>query len=355
MAVQRKHTPSRSTPLGTNLTSRAATPLPESRQRPTASGLDARKMGTRSEAEEVLTDPSGTDPSGLGPSPRSSERATGRFGSVLPVDDRSREVPTEPASPPSERQRISIEPTQSVGYYSLRTAELEAVRIPRAPRVPSLEFDPLDEGPAYRRPTSSKPMPTSRRTLGPDEDVDAPVLTMSQAPETIRTPPPSVAPKRQRTSAPPPPMQESLAPPVYSDDLDEEFDSLPPPPVYFAPHVRAQAGQWAQTGSLSLPGCSSPRHARALQRALLLALLHEPGWFELPQGLRQRAGWLFCDGWESAAGSAHPFREIDDLAAVLGLPCSRDTRHSLSKSIASKMPDDFASRRSPSSAPPTVR
>lgn len=134
-------------------------------------------------------------------------------------------------------------------------------------------------------------------------------------------------------------------------DRRSSYPSLRAPRVYFAPHVRAQANQWAETGSLSLPGASSPRHARALQRALLLALLHEPGWFGIPVGLRQRAGWLFCDGWESGAGAAHPFREIDDLAMVLGLPVSADTRRMLSLAIAGVMPDDFSSRPPPSSKP----
>lgn len=141
------------------------------------------------------------------------------------------------------------------------------------------------------------------------------------------------------------------------EDRSERRSSYPsfnPPRVYFAPHVRVQANQWAETGSLSLPGASSPRHARALQRALLLALLHEPGWFGIPHGLRQRAGWLFCEGWESGSTTAHPFREIDDLATVLGLSVTPETRRTLSLAIAGVMPEDYSSR-SPSSVPPSGR
>jgi hypothetical protein len=338
LAAQRKQTPSGSITVGTDASLRGTTPLPESRERPTASGLDARKVGTASPAEERAA----SDARALS---RATARPTGRFASYAPPPvDRSREAPTEPAAPLSSAPD-QMEPTRSVGYYSLRPSQMEAVRIPRAPRVPELDLEEADEAPPYRPPGSSRPssMITEFDGLGPSP---------SQAPETIRTPPPSLVPRRRRISTPPPAMQESVIPGLPEEEDERRFDSMPPT-LYFAPHVRAQANQWAETGSLSLPGCSSPRHARALQRALLLALLHEPGWFGIPQGLRQRAGWLFCDGWESAAGNAHPFREIDDLAAVLGLPCTPESRRMLSTSISRSMPNDFSTRRSPSSRPPS--
>lgn len=347
MASQRKQSPSTLTGLSPNPSNmRLHTPLPESRERPTQNGLDARTVGT---AEIVLAERT-TLASDL-----AGERAD---ETLLPSSPASREMPTQPAAA-AENEELILEPTQSIGYYSLRGSQLDAVKIPRAPRVPVLDLDSLGPTPPSPRVRSSSAAYERYAYSTDSEQVQS---RESNHPETVRTPPPHLEDdrlkNRRRSSSPPPPMQETPTlepPPAASRAQRRSSYPTPAPRVYFAPHVRAQANQWAESGSLSLPGCSSPRHARALQRALLLSLLHEPGWYALPQGLQQRAGWLFCDGWESGTDGGHAFREIDDLATVLGLPSGAEARRMLSLAVAGVVPEQLSSRSSTSSRPPPAR
>ncbi len=319
------------------------------------------------------------------------------------------------SQPPPYARRLSSRPTvpprESAGYYSLRDEQLEEVKIPKAPRVP-LDFEEISPDlipPVFvPKVSGSQHAPTSRESSCP-ESMDTDAFA------TIPTPPPSrrerassfetkceelergasmegqVARERRgrrnsrdtmRSTSPPPSHSQvttrspergpaSLRSPVSQRDVRggrpgslADFDppsfaevarpSDAPPRIYFSPHVRRQANDWAETGSLSIPGCSSPRHARALQRALLLALLTEPGWDSLPQGLRQRAGWLFNEGWESNSSEGRAFREIDDLATMLSLDASPQSRATLSRAVLAVIPQGQRSRRT-SDLPPSSR
>lgn len=323
--------------------------MPKSREQATENGLDAREVGT---ASMMIEEETGER---LTAGPRSKNQP--KWSSYSPPPESFREAPTQPADAPEFRpEDLASEPQRSAGFYSVRPPRHSGVEIPRAPRVPT------DLG-AFQDHTQTYPAQRSRRA-SPASAPSIPPSTGERSdsayPETIRTPPPADAdmpserPRRQ-SSTPPPPMQEArtLAPPP-PDLTGERRSSYPAPRLYFAPHVRGQANEWARTGSLSLPGCSSPRHARALQRALLLALLHEPGWDAIPQGLRQRAGWLFCEGWESNS-KGHALRELDDLATVLGLSAGADSRRTLSLAISGVFPGPPPARPFSSSKPPTRR
>lgn len=318
---------------------------------------------------------------------------------------------TEPAPPPDEfenegRQRKPTLQPKGTRELNRRHGEPEPVAIPRAPRLPKFEFE-----------TASQPSSASRAAhrsgLLPRAVSEA---LESRYPETLRTPPPS-NPESEAPPASSAPSQrprvkaadrESLVP--SSSELDSPETLRTPPSgmrnasdpsatadfsttrssshgpqslygveresrpretlpsgseaigagreensgIYFAPHLRIQAGKWLETGSFVLPGVSSERHSRALQRALLLVILHEPGWSALPDGLQQRAVLLFSDGWEASLAAAHPFREIDDLATVLGMACNGTTRSEISHSVRAWLP--ISSRgRSSSRPPPTLR
>ena len=130
--------------------------------------------------------------------------------------------------------------------------------------------------------------------------------------------------------------------------------SVPAPRIFFPARVREQADGWLRSGSLSLPHCSSPRHARAVQRALLLALLAEPGYEALPFGLKQRVGWLFGSGWENASGNGS-LSELDDLMTVLGVPVGAEASNVLLAAVGALIPDPLPSGRPPSSYPPVRR
>lgn len=333
---------------------RLHTPVPLSREQATETGLDAREVGTASMMIEEETGERFTA------APRSGSQP--KWSSYAPPPASFREAPTQPADAPDFRpEHLVSEPQLSAGFYSVRPPLHSGVEIPRAPRVPRdlTGIDDLTQAYPAARPRHS----VSARAPSLPPGVAG--RSDSTYPETIRTPPPDAdmppdadvpsERSRKRSSTPPLPMQEArtLAPPP-PDLTGERRSSYPAPRIYFAPHVRSQANDWARTGSLSLPGCSSPRHARALQRALLLALLHEPGWDAIPQGLRQRAGWLFCEGWESGS-TGHALRELDDLATVLGLPAGADSRRTLSLAICGVLPESHSTRPSPSSKPPGRR
>lgn len=287
--------------------------------------------------------------------------------SEAPAADWMRGAPMEAPPPPGLEEPISEAP-RSPGYYSARGAN-DSLSIPKAPRVPRLsEPSALDERPTIAPPVDdwelddlsfpeTEPAPTPSAppgSLGPYSP---------SGPETVRSPSTSSVPPRSselphdtipaRSSEFLPPRRSSVPPaPLVSRPVARRPSAAQVPPrIYFSPHVRKQASEWARTGSLSLPGCSSPRHARAVQRALLLALLTEPGWEHIPEGLRQRAGWLFCKEWDAATEQAHPYCEVDDLAAVMSLPIGDESRFLLSRTVAAYLPESAAAPR-PSRPPP---
>lgn len=327
---------------------RLQTPVPRSREQATETGLDAREIGT---ASVTLEEETGER---FAANRRSDRQA--KWSSYSPPPPSFREAPTQPADAPEyQPEDLASDPQRSAGFYSVRPPRHSGVEIPRAPRLPR----ELRDLAGNEDITQTYPAARTRRPLAPSIPPGVAERSDSSYPETIRTPPPDAdVPSerpRKRSSTPPLPMQEArtLAPPP-PDLTGERRSSYRAPRIYFAPHVRSQANDWASTGSLSLPGCSSPRHARALQRALLLALLHEPGWDAIPQGLRQRAGWLFCEGWESGS-TGHALRELDDLATVLGLPAGADSRKTLSLALAGVLPEAHTKRQMPTSRPPTRR
>lgn len=250
------------------------------------------------------------------------------------------------------------------GYYSLSPEHADEVHIPKAPRVPSLDLHPLpgtdEPNSESDRDTAVTPMEMFDKGHIARSRSDVPGAVLRPSPLPTR---PSWLPRNEGEFAEDeaPPYRRSTGPfaahvsdsPRALRAASEESGSaaahhtqmqearqLPsvPPRLYFSPHVRQQANEWSRTGSLSLPGCSSPRHARAVQRALLLALLTEPGWHNLPQGLRQRAGWLFCINWDQSSAQGHPYREVDDLATVLSMPTSEESRELLRGAISAALP-----------------
>ena len=178
----------------------------------------------------------------------------------------------------------------------------------------------MEKTAAFERPH----FPSGRPSAGDGEFAE-------RAPSSAAAPPSKSPPSRYSPASEP--GYASVSRPSKFEER-----SSPAPTLYFAPHIRSQANEWIATGSLALPGCSSPRHARALQRTLLLALFSEPGFGALPEGLRQRAQWLFFQGWESSAEDGHEHREVDDVAILLGMPDSHESRRILSASLDSLMP-----------------
>lgn len=397
MAAQRKQTPNSpaqrvrvSESIGPTVDRglhHRATPLPESRDRPTRKGLDARKVGTRVDTASAAE--GSLQKSVPAPAVSSTRWAESSHWEKAPVSrDEQRQLKTQPAEarprddlvgPASAHSRLTDAPAESIGYYSMGSLPVDEVKIPKAPRMPRVGMTELDLEPIQPGAADSFSKSIDRAPLGHRSPIGESLVPKtlrgshseaSFGPETIRTPPPGPgdgntmldAPEYRRPSSlPPEPIQESPSQerPTSRPPSPSNRRTLPPPRIYFSAQVRIQAKKWLDTGSLSLPGCPSPRHARALQRALLLAILHEPGWNALPEGLRQRAGWLFCDGWESSAGASHVFREIDDLSTVLGLPCCPDTRRTLVLAISgvvlqtgpARSSHPPSRRRSPSSPP----
>lgn len=105
--------------------------------------------------------------------------------------------------------------------------------------------------------------------------------------------------------------------------------------VLIGPTLRRQADTWLLSGSLELPTTASPRHARAKQRALLVALLMEPGFDNLPLGLQQRASWLLRGGWGAGPGE----RDVDDCLTCLGIEATPSTRRHLIEALEPCVPE----------------
>ena len=282
-------------------------------------------------------------------------------------ENRSRNL--SPRKYKQENSRLPPHPSESLGYYSMREDQVEEVSIPRAPRLPQLDLDVLElpdgestDNAVRELADTSRLTPTMAPPLSSRIGDGAKMLPIPQPrdaqekrPLRSNTPPSVFQSKFVLDGAPSLGTDSQEASSTHGDrptPTGRNRSSTVPPRVYFSPHVRHQANDWAETGSLSIPGCSSPRHARALQRALLLALLTEPGWDSIPQGMQQRAGWLFCKGWESSDGDGQGFRELDDLATVLSLPSGGESRLLLSSAISALIPEQSANKR-PTSRPPT--
>jgi hypothetical protein len=199
-------------------------------------------------------------------------------------------------------------------------AQIESISIPKAPRVPRIaEYGA--ETPGERRRPARLPVP------------------------------PAALSEEQRSHA----EAATLVPPSErgSDRPARISRSGVAPRIYVALALRRQAACWLESGSLELPSSVSPRHARAKQRALLVALLMEPGFDALPLGMQQRAAWLFRPGWAEGDGQ----RDIDDLAAVLGVEVGPDSRDALARAVDYALPEGLAvppsSQRSSASRAPS--
>ncbi|GEM_PF-2453457 len=343
----------------------------------------------RDDARELITEPAGPRESvsqDSGPAgPRDSGPAGPRdSGPAGPRDGGSSQL-TERLSGLREQRGA-----ERGGFYSFRPNEtptetdlIEAVSIPRAPRLPRIDgVSPASwsspasptEVPFELEPLSSKEAHASkeahvfsekyaqragdlyRRGGNGSSEGAVPVRRSTPADFKRQSSRPagrtnsSTNDGSQRASGAqsPSPTRSSLGPTAAA-----RLTSVRPR-VFFAAHLRTQAKDWLKTGSLSLPGCSSPRHARAFQRALLLAMLHEPGWAALPLGLQQRAGWLFCEAWEIESEAGRSGRELDDLLTVLSLPCSAESRNNLMLVVSSIVQEPGPPRtRSRSEAPPS--
>lgn len=348
MAIEGKQSPG--TLSGIGQPRRSATPLPESCEQPVgATPSYAEELAEKEKRQRLSTVP---------PPSRRPRSATVDF-----PGRGERQAFRGASEPPAYARRLSARPSgaprDSAGFYSMRDEKLEDVRIPKAPRLPQLDLESIDLEPvgksgSFNRDTLPPSAGATIRTPAPSRTR----FSEERSTEGRPTEAPSSGASKTLRSTIPPPSRSKVQ--NRSPDLPSVTEPAPSresetsPRIYFSPHVRRQANDWAETGSLSIPGCSSPRHARALQRALLLALLTEPGWHALPQGLQQRAGWLFCEGWESSAAEGRSFREIDDLATVLGLEASVATRVTLARSVASQIPLGAQSRRA-SELPPSNR
>jgi hypothetical protein len=183
---------------------------------------------------------------------------------TLPAESAERERgDTSSTMPPPQTLRDHL--ARSDGFYSRVVPSLESVDIPRPPRLPALGSMEASESP----PPGSDTPPMHARRLPATEP---------------RTPLPEA--------------------------------------VFIPPLLRRQAEEWQHTGSLSLPETVSSRHARALQRALLLSMLQATEFCNLPEGIAQRAAWMFREGW----GEGKKERDADDLCFVLGLSSDPSTR-----------------------------
>lgn len=273
-----------------------------------------------------------------------ASEATPERGSVPAAPSRSAPAQPVPGRPASEPPPTSESPALSKGLDLIPPPPL-----PRASRTglswatllgqdePSDRFGEVDE---RRRPNSemravSRPAPgVSPRVSVPPQASAGYYSSRPPAAELI-----DVGFSR-RSSAPP--SAAGLGVPGLG------------PRILFPERIREQADGWLSSGSLSLPNCKSPKHARATQRALLLALLAEPGYDALPLGFRQRIGWLFSGGWENAAGGSS-FDELSDLMTVLGIPAGAEAKARLLLSVQALVPNPLPLGRPPSSFPPPRR
>lgn len=179
----------------------------------------------------------------------------------------------EDATTPPQTLRDQL--GQSGGFYSRVVQSVESVSIPKAPRLPDLES--INVGDSL---------------------------------------PPGAAPAGEMRA------------PARADGARR------PEAIFIPPLFRRQAEEWRQTGSLSLPATVSSRHARALQRALLLSMLQSDGYDFLPEGIAQRAAWMFREGW----GEGRKQRDADDLCFVLGLSSGPSARAAVIAAASAQIP-----------------
>lgn len=281
---------------------------------------------------QPLTDDSGEWPADGSASPKGTRHSRAlentRGASLLDRIGYSEDV-----SPQNAREAAAADstppraPSVPAGYYSRREETIERVAIPRAPRLPTLSDAP-------RPRLSSSPPPGDsgswshvswRRRADDDGELEAreeatdgmSVRDTIPAGDTIRT-------------------RETI--PAVS--ARAAFSGFPAA-------LREQASEWLRTGTLHLAEVSSPRRARAVQRALLLSLLLDEGWSGLPDGLQRRAAWLFRPGW--AGGDRAEAR--NDLCFVLGLPLGEASGRRLNELAQEEIPD-YAFPPASSSEPP---
>jgi len=298
-------------------------------------------------------------------SPRADSRAPGSNGaasaawtglswkSLLGLDDappRKPAVEVLSGSRPSETRRASkTRLSASAGFYSTKPEADEAtvsvsppVTIPKPPGLPADLLGPAQQvvpGPVPAAESDGPPPPSTAfahfpppfEPSGPVEG-GAPALAHFAAADSSL----------------------GAAPSKAADASSGAGAAQARPVLQFPDHIREQAAGWLRSGSLSLPNCSSPRHARAMQRALLLALLERPGYERLPLGLKQRVGWLLSPGWErQTTGSVAS--EASDLMTVLCLASGPSSLQGLMSALRQLIPNPLPLVRPPSSYPPARR
>lgn len=190
----------------------------------------------------------------------------------------------------------------SEGFYSRVVPAIEAVDIPPPPRLPSLAPDAPAEA------------------FLSDGDVPSTSAFDTLPPETLR----GVDLSHLQSTFP------------KTDSDGERPTPAGASSVFVPPLLRRLADEWRQTGTLRLPETSSPRHARALQRALLLGMIQGNDYASLPEGLQQRAAWMFREGW----GQGKKERDADDLCFVLGLPQGPESRDAVIDAAWTHLPAD---------------
>jgi hypothetical protein len=207
--------------------------------------------------------------------PFPSEPWTSSLG-TLPAEssDRERGDASSTLPPP---QTIRDHLSRGDGFYSKVVPSAESVNIPRPPRLPALDSMEGSDAPP---PGSDTPPMHVRRTAATE-----PRIPLAEA-------------------------------------------------VFIPPLLRRQGEEWMRTGSLTLPDTVSSRHARALQRALLLSMLQTTEFCNLPEGIAQRAAWMFREGW----GEGKKERDADDLCFVLGLSSGPSMRAAVITAATAHMP-----------------
>jgi hypothetical protein len=223
--------------------------------------------------------------------------------------------------------------------------------VPAGSILDRLGYVPADGGSAalpetaLRSDTWSTTLGGSAEWLGDDGATEPPPQTLRDQLSQSGGFYSRVVPSVEEVTIPGPPRLPDLDPKDPSESPPPGSDTPPmggrsgarsprPEAVFIPPLLRRQAEDWQRTGSLTLPNTVSSRHARALQRALLLSMLQATEFSHLPEGIAQRAAWMFREGW----GQGKKERDADDLCFVLGLTSGAASRSDVITAATAHIP-----------------